>query len=132
MPLDIKQRRIPTLVRGRVLDVERPNPLNEALHAALLENTHQGRSKSLASVRRDLGHSRLGAGPLLHITTGNLLELEISGNVGRDKDVGKLARGHQELGHQVNVPVVEAAILFPRLRALGKVAILLEQNLEVD
>jgi hypothetical protein len=55
-----------------------------------------------------------------------LLELEVAGDVSGDEDVGELARRHEELGHQIDVPVIQAAVLFPGLGALGIIAILLE------
>lgn len=113
----------------RVLEVELANPLNEALHAALLEDAHQGRLESLAGIRGDLGNSRLASRTLLDVAAGDLLELKVSGDVGRDKDVCKLARGHEELGDEVDVPVVQAAVLLPGLGALGVVAILLVELL---
>ena len=63
----------------------------------------------------------------MYIAARNLLELEVSGDVGGDEDVGQLARGHEELGDEVDVPVVETAIFLPRLLALVEVAILLEE-----
>jgi hypothetical protein len=117
----------PTLVCRRVLGVERAHPLDEALHAALLKEAHQGRLEGLAGVRGHLGDGGFGGAALLDVAAGDLLELEVAGDVGRDEDVGQLARRHEELGHQVDVPVVEAAVLGPGLGALGVVAIALEE-----
>jgi hypothetical protein len=63
----------------------------------------------------------------LHIASSNLLELQVSCNIGGDKDVGELAVAHQELRDEVDVPVVDAAVLLPRLGALLVVAVSLEQ-----
>ena len=63
----------------------------------------------------------------MYIAARNLLELEVSGDVGGDEDVGQLARGHEELGDEVDVPVVETAIFLPRLLALVVVAVFLEE-----
>ena len=64
---------------------------------------------------------------MLDVAASNLLELEISRNVGGDKDVGQLSVGHEQLGDQVDVPVVDATILLPGLLAGLDVAVLLEQ-----
>jgi len=67
----------------------------------------------------------------LHIAACHLLEFEISGYVGRDEDVGQLSAGHEELGYEIDIPVVYAAILLPWLLALVIVAILLEELRDV-
>lgn len=121
-----------TLVGGGVLLLVGTNPLEEATRTPLLEETHQRRAQSLASVRGDLGNGGLGALALLDEAASNLLELEVSGNIGRDEDVGELAVRHEQLGHKVDVPVVDAAVLLPRLLALGVVAVLLEHLLGVS
>lgn len=114
------------MCRG-ILDVECANPLDEALHPALLEHAHEGRLQGLGGIRWDLGDSGLGAGTLLHEAACNLLELEVPGDIGGDEDVGQLARGHEELGNQVDVPVVGAAVFLPWLVARAVVAVLLEE-----
>jgi hypothetical protein len=116
-----------TLVGGGVLGVEGANPLDEALHAALLEDAHQGGAESLSGVRGDLGDGGLGALALLDIAASDLLELEVSCDIGGDENVGELARGHEELGDEVDAPVIEAAVFRPWLLALLVVAVLLEQ-----
>ena len=118
---------VQTLVGSRVLGVERTDPLHEALHAALLEDTHQGGLESLASIRGDLGDGGLGAGALLDVAAGNLLEFEVAGDVGGYEDVGQLAGRHEELGNEVDVPVVESTVLLPWLLAGAVVAVLLEE-----
>lgn len=112
---------------SRILRVKLSHPLDKVLHAALLKDAHKGRPKSLGGIGGDLGDGGLGSSTLLHEAARDLLELEISGNVGGNEDIGKLAGGHEELGHQVDVPVVQPAILFPWLGVLGIVAILLEE-----
>jgi hypothetical protein len=69
---------------------------------------------------------------LLDVAASNLLELEVSCDIGGDQDVGEFAVAHQELGNKVDVPVVDPAVLLPRLGAFLVVAISLEQRLEVD
>jgi hypothetical protein len=51
----------------------------------------------------------------LYVATCNLLELEVLGDIGRDKDVCKLAVGHEQLWYEIDVPVVYAAVLLPWL-----------------
>jgi len=110
-----------------VLGVESANPLNEGLHASLLEDTHEGRSQSLGGIRGHLGDGSLVGGTLLDVAASDLLELEISCDIGRDENVGQLARGHEELGNEIDVPVVEATILLPGLLAFAEVSVLLEE-----
>jgi hypothetical protein len=114
-------------VSGGVLLVEFSNPLQEFLSPTLLEQTHQRRTQSLAGIRRHLGNGRLGTLALLHIAARNLLELEISCHIGGDQDVCQLAVGHEELGDQVDVPVVDSSVLLPGFLASGDVAVLLEE-----
>jgi hypothetical protein len=63
---------------------------------------------------------------LLDVGASNLLELEVPGDVGGDEDVGQFARGHEELGDEVNVPVVDSAVLLPWLLAVVLVVFLEE------
>lgn len=114
---------------GRVVQIEGTDPLDEGLHAALLEDAHQWRLESLASIRGDLSDGGSRTGTLLNVAASDLLELEVAGNIGRDENVGELARGHEELGDQVNVPVIHASVLLPGLLAGVKVAVLLEELL---
>ena len=117
----------PTLVSGGVFGVKGSNPLDEGLHATLLEDAHQRGLESLAGIRWDLGDGGLGSGSLLDVAASNLLEFEVSGHIGGNEDVGELARGHEELGDEIDVPVVDTAVLLPRLFASLVVAILLEE-----
>lgn len=64
---------------------------------------------------------------MLYITSSDLFEFEISGDIGRDENVGKLAISHQELGHEIDGPVIEATIFLPRFLTFAVVAILLEE-----
>lgn len=121
------QGRIRTLVSSWVLEIEGANPLNEGLHASLLKDAHERGLESFASIRGYLGNSGFVGSTLLNVAAGDLLELEISGNISGDENVGQLSRGHEELGNKVNVPVVESAVFRPRLLASLKVSILLEE-----
>lgn len=114
------------MCRG-VLGVESANPLNEGLHASLLEDTHERRSQSLGGIRGHLGDGSLVGGTLLDVAASDLLELEVPCDIGRNENVGQLAGGHEELGDKVDVPVVEAAILLPGILAFAEVSVLLEE-----
>lgn len=109
-----------------VVDVESTDPFYEALHPSLLKDTHQRRSQSFGSIGGNLGDSGLGTSSLLDEATSDLLEFEVAGNIGGDKDVGQLARRHQKLRYEVDVPVVGSAVLLPWLLTFCEVAILLE------
>lgn len=116
-----------TLVSCRILLLELANPLKELLGSALLKETHERRAQSFSGIGGHLGHGRLGTLALLNIAAGDLLELEISGDIGGDQNVCQLSVGHQQLGNQVNVPVVDSAVLLPGLLPGGNIAVLLEQ-----
>jgi hypothetical protein len=116
-----------TLVCGGILDIECANPLDKALHSPFLEDTHQRRPQSLGSIRGDLGNCCLGTITLLDIAASDLLELEVPSNVCGHQDIGELARRHEKLGHEINVPVIETSILLPWLLSLLVVSVFLEQ-----
>merc|ERR1712000_789008 len=65
---------VKALVRRGILGVEGSNPLDEGLHPALLEDAHEGRLESLASIRGNLSNGSLGARALLNVAAGDLLE----------------------------------------------------------
>ena len=120
-----------TFMASRIGFVECANPLDEALHSPLLKYAHQGRTQSLAGIRRHFGHSRLGPRVLLDIASCHLPELQVSCNIGGNEDVRQFARGHQELGDKVDVPVVDAAVLLPWFLPLVIVAVLFEELVAV-
>ena len=62
---------------------------------------------------------------MLNEAACDLSEFEVSCYIGRNEDVGEFAVGHQELGYEVDVPIVDPAILLPRLLSFLEVAILL-------
>lgn len=68
----------------------------------------------------------------MYVTSSDLLEFQISCYVGGNEDVGELAIGHEELGHKVNVPVIDAAVFLPWFGACRVVAVLLEKLLLVS
>lgn len=83
-----------------VLDV-----LEELLGSALLKETHQGTTDSLHLGGGDLGDDTIA----VDVRAGDLLELEVAGNVGVGQDLDELSVGHHELGDQVNVVVAVLA-----------------------
>ena len=60
-----------------------------------------------------------------------MLKFEVSCDIGGYEDIRQLAAGHEELWYEVDVPVVDAAILLPRFLPLVIVAVLLEELLNV-
>jgi hypothetical protein len=103
----------PTFVCRWVILLVGANPFQEISCPSLLEKTHQGRPKSLTSIRRHLCDGRLRAVALLYVASGNLFELEVFGDIGRDEDIGEFTVRHEELWNKVNVPVVYTAVLLP-------------------
>ncbi len=118
---------VQSLVACGVALVEGSDPLNEGLHSPLLEYAHKGRCESLSGIRWHLCNGSLAASSLLHEGSSNLLELAGCGNVGGEENVAQLSAGHEELGDQVNVPVVGATVLLPRLLSFWIVSELLEE-----
>jgi hypothetical protein len=116
-----------TLVGAWVLLIDFSNPFQELLCPPLLEETHQRRSKSFTRIGRHLGDCGLGAASLLDIAARNLLEIEVSRNVGGDEDVCQFSIGHQQFWYEVDIPVICPSILLPGFFSGANVAILLEQ-----
>lgn len=106
-----------------------PNPLEELLGPSLLKQTHQRRPEGFTSVRGHLCNGSLGAAALLHVTSRNLSELEVSGDIGGNENVGQLSVRHEQLGHEVDVPAVDTAVFLPRFLALLHVAVHFEELL---
>jgi hypothetical protein len=113
-------------VSGRVILLVCANEFQELLCSSLFEQTHQGTAESLRGIRGDLCDVGLVSGAGLDVTASNLLEFEVSGDIGRDENVGEFSVGHEEFGNKVDVPVVGAAVLLPWLAAVV-VAVLLEE-----
>lgn len=131
-PLIMPSLSEPTVVCAGVALIEATNPLQEVLCAPLLKQAHQGALKSLAGIRGHLRNCGLGSVSLLYVATGDLLEFQVSCDIGGDQDVGELAVAHQELRDEVDVPVVDPAVLLPWLGTFLVVAVSLEKSLEVD
>jgi hypothetical protein len=62
----------------------------------------------------------------LDVTASNLLKFKVSGDIGRDENVGEFSVGHEKLGNEIDVPVIGATVLLPWLAAIV-VAVLLEE-----
>lgn len=69
---------------------------------------------------------------MLHIATGDLLEINIFGDIRRYENVGQLPIRHEKFWNQVDVPVIESSVLLPRLLTRFYVAILPEELLIVS
>lgn len=67
----------------------------------------------------------------MYIASCHLSEFKVSGNVGRDEDIGQLSTGHKELGYEVDVPVVDTAILLPWFLPFVIVSVFLEELADV-
>lgn len=107
--------------------VECADPLDERLHSPLLKDAHEGRCEGLSGVRWDLGDCGFRSSTLLNVAACNLLELKVSCNISGHQNVGELPARHQQLGNQVNVPVVGATVLLPWLLSCVIVSVLLEE-----
>lgn len=123
----VKAQLLRTLVSGGIALVEFAHPLQELLGSPLLKHAHEGRTQSFTGIRGHLGDGGLGTLSLLDVAARNLLELEVSRDIGGNQNVGQVAIGHQQLGNQVDVPVVDTAILLPGLLAGANVAVLLKE-----
>lgn len=115
-------KRITQVSTGIIL-LELANPLQKLLCASLLKETHERGTESFTSVRRDLGNGGFGALSLLYVTSSNLSKLKVSCDVGGNQNVCQFTVGHEQLGDQVHVPVVHAAIFLPWLLAVANVSV---------
>src|SRR2546423_1530065 len=107
-----------TLVSRWVILLVRSHPVQEVSGATFLKQTHEGRTKSLPSIRRDLGHGGFWSVALLDVAASYLLELQVSRHIRRHQDVGELAIGHQKLWNEVDIPIVGASVVLPWLLTL--------------
>lgn len=96
---------IDAAVGGGVLLLVVLDELKELLGTALLKETHKGGADSLHLAGRDLGDLSIAVDE----GAGDLLELQVAGDVGVDQDLDELSIGHHELGDQVDVVVTVAA-----------------------
>lgn len=103
------------------------NPLHELLGSSLLEQTHQWRREGFGGSGGDFGDGGPGALTLLHVTACYLSELQVSCDVGGNEDIGEFTVGHEELGYEIDVPIVQATIFLPWFFAFLVVAISFEE-----
>lgn len=96
---------IHSLVSGGIIGLVVLDILEELLGSALLEETHQGTTDGLHLGGGDLGDETI----TVDVRAGDLLELEVAGDVGVGQDLDELSVGHHELGDQVNVVVTVLA-----------------------
>ena len=75
--------------------------LEELLGSPLLEETHQGRLDGFHFCGRNLGDPAIPVDE----TSGDLLELEVSGDFCVDQDLREFTRSKDELWYQINVVV---------------------------
>ena len=75
--------------------------LEELLGPPLLEETHQGRLDSLHFCGGDLRDSAISVDE----ASGDLLELEVSGDLCMDQDLREFTRGKDKLWYQINVVI---------------------------
>ena len=125
-------RQIHPIVRGRIILIERPHPVQKVARPPLLKQSHQRTPQRLARITRHLGHRRVPPTALLDIAARNLFELDIPRHIRTHQDVRELAIRHQQLGHEVDVPVIGSSVLLPGFRAGLVVAVLFEERFEVD
>jgi len=77
----------------------------------LFKEAHQGRLQRLRFIRRYLGDFAIP----IDERASDLLEIEVTGDVGVDEDLGEFTGGDDELGDQVNCVVAVATELCWRL-----------------
>ena len=97
---------------GRVFILPALQELEELLGAPLLKETHKRTLHGLHLVTGDLRDLAIA----VHKATCDLFELEVTSDVGVDKDLSELSRGDDELGNKVNSVISVASKL--RRRAL--------------
>jgi hypothetical protein len=114
-------------MRSGILVFEVAHELEELFGPSLLKDAHEGTTQCFSWSIWYLCHCSLRPAALLDVAASYLLELKVSCNVGGNEDIGKFSIRHEELRHEVDVPVVGAAILLPWFLALRVVAIFLEE-----
>jgi hypothetical protein len=87
-----------TLMGGRIVVLPVLQKHEERPRPSLLEQAHQAAPQRLALVRRDLVDPSIA----VDVGAGDLLELEVSDDVGVDEHSGECPAGQDELGDQVD------------------------------
>jgi hypothetical protein len=94
-------------VGSRIVVLPPLQKLEEFLGAPLLEKAHERALDGFHLRAGDLGDPAIA----INEGTGDLLEFEVSGDVGVDEDLGELARSNDELGDEIDGVVAVAAKL---------------------
>lgn len=87
-----------TLVSSRILVLPSLQKLKELLRPTLLKETHQRALDSFHLSAGDFGDPAIP----IHITSRDLLELEVASDIGVNEDLGELARCDDKLGDKVD------------------------------
>ena len=119
-------------MRRRIVLLESANPLQELLSSPLLEQAHKRAAQRFPGIRWYFGYGSSWSVALLHIAPRNLPKLQVSCDVSRNENVGQVAIRHEQLRHQVDIPVVGPAVLLPWLLALRIVAVFFEELFRVS
>lgn len=93
--------------------------LKELLCPSLLKETHERTLDSFHLSARDLGDLTVP----INKASSDLLELEVSGDIGVDEDLGQLSRCNNELWNQINCVVAVPAKLSGRALVWPKLAV---------
>ena len=88
----------PTLVSGRILVLPTLQKHEKVPRSTLFEQAHQAAPQRLALVGRDLVDLAI----TVDVGPGDLLEFEVSNDVGVDEHSGKVAACQDELGDEVD------------------------------
>ena len=101
-----------TLVGRRVIVLPVLKELEELLCPPLLKETHERALDGLHLRAGDLRYLAIA----VDVAAGDLLELEVAGHIGVNKNAGELARRDDEFGDEINsVVAITAELLWNRL-----------------
>lgn len=115
--------RVDVLPRFRIVLLEVLHEYEEVAETSFLEYAHQVRRQRLLLVHRHL----VDLTALVHVATLDRLEFQVARHARVYEQLDQQSVGHQELGHQIDVPIASAPVLL-FLRFAG--AELLEQLLK--
>lgn len=99
--------RVDVLPRFRIVLLEVLHEYKEVAETPFLEYAHQVRRQRLLLVHRHL----VDLTALVHVATLHRLELQVARHARVYEQFDQQPVGHQELGHQVDVPVASAPVL---------------------
>jgi hypothetical protein len=106
-------------VRGGVIILPILEELEEFLRAALFEETHERALDGLHFCAGDLRDLAV----TVHKRPGDLLELEVTSNIGVNENLGKFSRCNDKLGDEINSIVAIASELRWRFGSGAEVAV---------